>query len=167
MCIRLHGGGVSIVSGVFLKVFDVENFISEVRRNQHIDVEIDVAQDVPVKAWRLIYVAVKTVQPVIRVAKAKDVVPAIEPVVLGANRSRWNCAEEIVFDLLVEYGIQDQERPVSFCDASGPATMFTTIVLEHAHHDFCCSYRLLPSTYFVPRFAQSARNCACPLSVNG
>ena len=50
---------ISIASGVLFKIFEVENLVSEVGCDQHINVEIDVTQNASVKTRRLIYVAVK------------------------------------------------------------------------------------------------------------
>ena len=68
-----------------------------------------------------------------------------------------------MFDLIFENGIKDQQWPIALRDSCGPASMFETIVFQHADND------LLPFLidYFLPLFDQSARNCACPLSVSG
>ena len=72
-------------------------------------------------------------------------------------------AEEIVFDLLVEDCIENEQRSIDFSYSGGPASMLETIVFQDADNDFPAFW----IDHFLPLLAQSARNCACPLSVSG
>src|SRR4051812_31130202 len=133
ICLNLLG--VSIASGVLFKIFEVKNLVGEVRCYQNVNVEIDIAQHAPVKTWGLVHVAIIVLQLAIRIAEAKDVVPAIEPVILSADRSRRDRTEQIVFDLVFENSVEDQQRSVDPRYSCRPTSMLETIILEHADED--------------------------------
>ena len=68
-----------------------------------------------------------------------------------------------MFELIIENSIKDEQRPIDLRYSRRPASVFETIVFQHADNDLLAFL----IDYFLPLFAQSARNCACPLSVSG
>ena len=135
MRIRLDLLRVSVEPGVFVEVVQVKNLVSEVGCDQHVNVQIGVTENASVKLRRRVYITVKVLQVSIRITEAKDVVPAIEPIVLRTDSSARNRAEEIVLDLFIEDCIENQERIFNLRDSRGPASMLAAIVFKHANDD--------------------------------
>lgn len=120
---------VAVALSVFCEVIQVEDLIREIGVHQHIDIEIDVAKYTTVKQRRDIHVAVEVSQPSRWFTKTKDVVPAIEPVMLGAEGPRRNLTEQVVVYVVLKLCIQYQKRIGTSDDSSCPATVFAAIVL--------------------------------------
>src|SRR6185295_3616002 len=98
---------------VSLEIFNVKYTVGKVRINENIQIQVDVAQDVPGKGGRHVNVAVIISQSAVRLRKAKDVVPAIQPIIFQAARAAGNRSQEIVNDFVREGSIEDNQRAVA------------------------------------------------------
>src|SRR5881394_2259466 len=104
--------------------------------------------------------------------EAKDVVPTVEPVVVDEPSPTFDFAEQMMRDISVEFGFENDKICFQLRNAPTPTTMFTAIMLEHANNYFVrCGRRgrLAGTAHALAAavFFQSARNWSCPLSVNG
>ena len=164
MRILLDFDRIAVTNRVVFKIREVENLVTEIGFDYNVNVEIDVIEDTPVKTRRHAHVAIEFLKLAlaIAIAEAKDVEPAIEPIVFSTDRSRSNLAEQIVFYVFTENSVENQQWPGLLNYAGGPPSMFRAVVFIYADFN---SY--IKFTHFLPLLAQSARNCACPFSVNG
>ena len=105
----LNLGGIIVELCVPFEVVDVKYFKGPVWLDKHINVEIDVTQYFAVEFRRHIDIAVEFFELAIALSKSKNVIPAIEPVVFSTNRSNWYCSKQLVFDVFLKLGIQDEQ----------------------------------------------------------
>ena len=106
----LYLNGIVILPRILLEIFQIEDPVREVRFYQHIDIKIYIGERFAVKAGRHVDVAIEPLQVQISIAKTKDVVPTIEPIILSTEGAYWYCPEQIVFDVLFELSIEHYQR---------------------------------------------------------
>jgi hypothetical protein len=155
--------GIVVTPCVCFEVVKVKDLIGEVGFYEYVNIEVDVAQYFTIKGWKHIDVAIKTLQRSLWSAKPKDVVPAVQPVILSAQSSGCNCPQQGVLDVLVEFSIEHQQWCFILENSSYPTAMLSPIIFMRPDKNSRCWV----DGYFLPLFAQSARNCACPFSVSG
>ena len=93
-----------------LKIFKIEDPVRKVRFYQHVDIKIHIGERLAVKVGRHVDVAIEPLQVQISIAKTKNVIPTIEPIILSTERAYWYRPKQIVFDVLFELRIQHYER---------------------------------------------------------
>ena len=110
MRFSLYINGIVIMPRILSEVFKIEDPVREVRLYQHIDIKIYIGERLAVKAGRHVDVAIEPLQVQISIAKTKDVVPTIEPIILSTESAYWYRPKQIVFDVLFELSIQHYQR---------------------------------------------------------
>src|SRR6266851_4889145 len=95
-------------SRVPLKLIEIEHFISKVRLDQNINIEIDVTERAVCKRRRHVYVAVIQPRFVAVIQESKDVVPPIEPVVFNCPGPTPNVSEQMMLYIVFKFGIKYQ-----------------------------------------------------------
>ena len=123
---------IAVTNRVVCKIREVENLVTEIGFDQHVDIQIDITEDAPVKTRRHTHVAIEALKYFVSIAKAKHVEPAIEPIVFSTDRSRSNPAEQFVFDVFVENSVENQQWPGLLNYAGGPPSMFRAVVFIYA-----------------------------------
>jgi hypothetical protein len=76
--------------------------------DQEIDVQVDITQRLTIKDRGNVNVAIVTLKAAIRGSKPKNIEPAIEPVVFRAERAAGDLSNQVMNDLSVEPGIENQ-----------------------------------------------------------
>ena len=110
MRFSLYINWIVIMPGIRLEIFKIEDPVREVRFYQHIDVKIYIGERLGVKAGRHVDVAIEPLQVQISIAKTKDVVPTIEPIILSTERAYWYRSKQIVFDVFFELSVEHYQR---------------------------------------------------------
>ena len=95
---------------ILSEIFKIEDPVREVRFYQHVDIKIYIGERLAVKTGRHVDVAIEPLQVQISIAKTKDVVPTIEPIILSTESTYWYRPQQIVFDVLFEPGIEHYQR---------------------------------------------------------
>ena len=98
--------GVAKPDRMAFKLFKIDDAIGEIGLNQDVDVEIDVTQHVTIEDWWHVDIAIVAPQTSIRLTKAEDVVPAVEPIKFRADCPAGNRTEEIVFNVSIKFGVK-------------------------------------------------------------
>ena len=101
---------IVIMARILLEILKIEDPVRKVRFYQHIDIKIYIGERLAVKARRHVDVAIEPLQVQISVAKTKDVVPTIEPIILSTESANWDRPKQIVFDVLLELSIEHYQR---------------------------------------------------------
>ena len=79
--------GIIVRLRVALEIVLVEHLKGKVWLHQDVDVQIHVTQKLTVKGRRQVEVAIETPQRTVAITEAKNVVPAIQPIVFSAQCS--------------------------------------------------------------------------------
>jgi hypothetical protein len=73
---------------------------------EHIYIKVDISEYFTVERWWKVYVAIEALQGVVGIAKAKDVVPTVEPIEFRTRCAGRDGPQQIVFDILLEFGLE-------------------------------------------------------------
>src|SRR5882762_373264 len=90
LCVGANFIIVAVDFRVAFEVLRVQYLKRKIGRDQNVQIQIHVAQSLSIKSWRHIDVAVIIPQLAVRLRKAKDIVPTIEPVVLKTVSAAGN-----------------------------------------------------------------------------
>ena len=124
---------IRIALGVLFELLQVEHLIVKAWLNQYVNIEIYIAQHSAIERRRDINVAVVIPQFSCWLAKTKNVVPAIEPIILNASCTDRNGAQPFMLYITVKCGIEYQKRTLNFEDLRSPFPMFGAIIFARAN----------------------------------
>src|SRR4030095_1052178 len=110
MRFSLYINWIVIMARILLEIFKIQDPVRKIRFDQHIDIKIYISQRFAVKVGRHVDIAIEPLQVQINVAKTKDVVPTIEPIILSTESADRYRPKQIVFDVLFELSIEHYQR---------------------------------------------------------
>jgi len=126
---------IAVASGVGLELVEIEDVAGVIGRDEQIDVEVNEAERGAIEVDWEVDVAVEATERAVWGSEAKDAVPTVGPVELGAECTLWDVADERVSDRLLEDGIERDERAGALAQGGGPTTVGLAIVFERADGD--------------------------------